>query len=104
MFSSDPSSKAALYTDEWLSGETSSRSMVLSIGQNLGQLFTYLKSNATCFCVCVCVRCGTLNGSHSKECECVMEFLLIHFSVFISGLSGYVLRTSCEKTPKHELQ
>ena len=28
-----------------------------------------------------CVRCGTLNSNQSKECECVMEFPLIHFNI-----------------------
>ena len=29
------------------------------------------------------VRCGTLNTNQSKECECVVEFPLIHFNFLI---------------------
>ena len=36
-----------------------------------------------------CVGCTTLNINQFKECECVMEFPLIHFNVFIKSLSGY---------------
>ena len=31
----------------------------------------------------VCVYCGNLDINQSKECECVMEFILIHFNVLI---------------------
>ena len=37
----------------------------------------------------LCVRCGTLNSNQSEECECIMEFSLIHFNVLILGLSAY---------------
>ena len=35
------------------------------------------------------VRCRILSRNHSKECECVMEFPLIHFNVLKQPLSGY---------------
>ena len=35
------------------------------------------------------VRCGTLNGNKCKECECIMEFPLIHFNVLTLDLLGY---------------
>ena len=34
-------------------------------------------------------RCGTLNSNQSKDCDRIMELLLSHFNVFISGLSGW---------------
>ena len=34
------------------------------------------------------VCCGTLNSNQYKECECVMEFLLIHIN-FLTRISGY---------------
>ena len=37
------------------------------------------------------VHCGTLKTNQSKECECIMEFSLIHFNVLVQGLSR------CEK-------
>ena len=35
------------------------------------------------------VRGGILNSNQSEECECIMEFPLIHLNVLIQGLSGY---------------
>ena len=40
---------------------------------------TYPESNAICFSV----HYGTLHSNRFKECECIVEFPLIHFNVFI---------------------
>ena len=40
---------------------------------------TYLENNATCFRW----HCGTLNSNQSKECGCVIEFSLSHFTALI---------------------
>ena len=36
------------------------------------------------------VHYGTLNSNQSKECECIMEFSLIHCNVLKKLLSEYV--------------
>ena len=35
------------------------------------------------------VYCGALNNNKCKECECVVEFPLIHFNVLTEDLSQY---------------
>ena len=37
------------------------------------------------------VRCGFLSSNQFKECECVVEFPLIHLNVFISGYDQVTL-------------